>query len=282
MSYQHGIIDEKKRKGFLDDIEVVVQKRAWDIKHSESFSCIIIVSGNVWEVSLYILGACLATVPNIEYLLKSVHIFEKLQSLLKERRQDINFPNLQFIKRKTHLFLLELYTFIMIYYWNNLKDLDNSIKYANKIIEIDENNFNAHQNMAVFQWLKGKKDDARFHTKRAWRIIPGHPLPRLNKAFFFLCDKKYELALKQYKKIEYVGDTNIIDVVEFLEKEFEKYPNNLGFLFAVGWLNFHYADQIRGINQLEEFLKQSCADSKYATLVVEYQKILGPNSTTNI
>lgn len=162
----------------------------------------------------------------------------------------------------------------MIFYWNHLKDLDRAIKYADKAIKIDENNFNAHQNMAVFQWLKDNKDGARYHTDRAWHIIPGHPLPRFNRAFFLICDKKYEQGLEQYKRIEYVGNTNIVDVIEFLEKEFEKHRNNHGLLFVAGWLNVQYADQVRGTAQLKEFLELSGADPIYAVLVAEAQKVL--------
>jgi len=148
-------------------------------------------------------------------------------------------------------------------------------RYADKTIKMDENSFIAHQNMALLKWLEGDKDKARFHTERAWRIKPGHPLPRFNKAFFLIYDRKYEQGLKQYKKIKYVGDTNIIDVIEFIEKEFEKFKNNLGLLFIAGWLNIQYADQARGADQLRLFLEQAESDPSYAVLSVEAQRTLG-------
>ena len=274
LSYQHGVIDKEKQKKFVDDIGMAIQRRAWGIRQPDSFHHLIVVSGNILEISLYTLGACLATIPNVNYLLKSVDIFEQLQTILKERKQDINFPNLQVVKQKTRSFLRDAYTFLLMFYWGRVKNLDRAIEYAEKAIKIDENNFNAHQNMAVFQWLKDKKDLARYHTERAWRIRPGHPLPRFNKAFFFIYDRKYEQGLKQYKKIQYAGDTNVVDVIEFIEKEYEKFGDNLGLLFVAGWLNIQYADQVRGTTQIQEFITKAGSDLAYTVLVTEAKKVL--------
>jgi len=282
LSYQHGVFDKNKRKKFVDDIGIAIQRRSWGVWQPNSFYQLIVVSGNVIEISLFTLGACLATVPSLIYLLKSVDIFEKLDIILKERKEDANFPNLIFVKQKVRTFLRDLYNFLLIFYWKQNKDLDKAIEYALKAIKMDENNFIAHQNMAVFQWLKGENRNARYHTKRAWRIRPGHPLPRFNKAFFFIYDRKFESGLKQYKKIEYVGDTNIIEVIEFIEKEFEKASNNLGLLFVAGWLNAQYADQIRGLAQLEDFLLKSNSQQEYNPLVMETNKILNIKRIDNL
>jgi tetratricopeptide (TPR) repeat protein len=194
--------------------------------------------------------------------------------MLKNRQPDVNFPYLQEVKQKTRFLLRDLYSILMAYYWHVRKHLDKSMEYAHKVIKIDENNFNAHLNMAVFYWLKSDKQKAHSHTDRAWRIRPGHPLTRFNKAFFFLHDRNYEQALKQYKRIQYVGDTNIIDVIEFLEQEYEKAKDNAGFLFAAGWLNLKFADQLRGREQLLEFVAKSTGDSSYSVLIEEAKRVL--------
>jgi len=274
LSYQHRVFDKEKQKRFVDDIGAAIQRRLWGIWQPNSFHQLSVVSGNIVEISLFTLGACLATIPNISYLLKSVDVFEKLDVILKQRKQDVNFPNLQFIRQKVRSFLRSSYNFLLTFYWNQKKDLDTAIKYADKAIKIDENNFIAHQDMALFRWLKEQKDLAKYHTERAWRIRPGHPLSRFNKAFFFIYDRKFEQGLKQYKKIRYAGDTNIIDVIEFIEKEFEKMSDNLGLLFVAGWLNTQYADQVRGIAQLEKFLSKSNNNQEYNVLIAEARKFL--------
>lgn len=279
LSYQHGIFDKDKQKRFVDDIGTAVQRKLWGVWQPNSFHQLVVVSDNVIEISLFTLGVCLATVPSISYLLKSVDIFEKLDLILKERREDINFPNLKFVKQKVRAFLRDSYNFLLMFYWGQHKNLNEAIGYAEKAIKMDENNFIAHQNMAVFRWLKGQKELAEYHTKRAWHIRPGHPLPRFNKAFFFINDRKFESGLKQYKKIEYAGDTNIVDVIEFIEKEFEKTPNNLGLLFVAGWLNTQYADQVRGVAQLQDFLLKSDSQQEYNPLIIETHKVLATRTT---
>jgi len=275
LSYQYRAPNNKEKHGkFLDEMEVATQRKVWGIKMPNSFHHLIVVSENVLEVSLYTLGACLATVPNVHYLLKSLDIFEKLQDILKEQKQDANFPNLCFVKERVRSFLCEAYTFLLVYYWGYDRNLDKSIEYAEKALKIDENNFTAHQNMAVFQWRKGEKDLARFHTERARRIKPGHSLPMFNRAFFFIYDGNYEQGLRQYRKIKYAGDTNMIDVVRFVEDEFEKSAGNLGLLFTAGWLNFHYVDQIVGITQLQDFLTQAEENPIYKVLVKEVEKVI--------
>ena len=273
-SYQHGVFNKEKRERFVNDIGAAAQRRLWGIWQPNSFYQLSVVSGNIVEISLFTLGACLATIRNISYLIKSVDVFEKLDVILKQRKQDVNFPNLQLVKQKVRSFLRSSYNFLLIFYWDQKKDLETAIKYADKAIKIDENNFIAHQNMALFQWLKGKKELAEHHTERAWHIRPGHPLPRFNKAFFFIYDRKFEQGLKQYKKIQHAGDTNIIDVIEFIEKEFEKTPHNLGLLFVAGWLNIQYADQVRGVIQLQEFLSKSNNNQEYNVLIAEARKFL--------
>jgi len=273
ISYQYRALSKVRQEEFKKDIRTAIQRRMWGVRQSESFLHLAVVSGNILEISLYTLGACLATIPRVDYLLRSIDIFENLQNLLKERKQDLNFPNLQAVKQKTRSLLRDAYTFLVSYYMDS-KDLDGATRYAGKAIEIDENNFIAHQNMARLQWVKGNKDQASFHTKRAWHIRPGHPLPRFNKAFFLIINRNYEQALKQYKKIRYVGDTSIVDVIEFLESEFDKAKDNLGLLFIPGWLNIQYADQVRGVAQLEKFLKLANNDSIYSVLIAEASKIL--------
>ena len=274
LSYVHGVVNEDRRKKFIDDVGAAAKRKFWGVWKPESFYQLIVVSGNVVEISLYTLGACLATMPNLDCLLGSVDIFEKLDLQLKNRNQDDNFPNLQLVKKKVKKFLRDIYNCLLIFYWNTQADLNRAIYYADKAIKIDENNFIAHNNMAFFQWLKGEKDLAIYHTNRAWDIRPGHPLPRLNRAFFHFSNRRFDLGLREYKKVNYVGDTNIINVIEFLEKEFEKDLNNLGFLFITGWLNIQYGDQIRGSAQLKDFLLKSNNNVEYSILIEEVGKVL--------
>ncbi len=284
LSYQHGIVDPIKRTKFLADIGTAIQRKSWGVWKPHSYFGLVVVAGNVLEISLFTLGMCLASIPSFSYLTKSVDILEDLNNILQNRKQDVNFPNLDFVKQKVRSVLRDAYNLLMGFYWETKKDIEKAIEYGDRATKLDENNFIAHQNMAVFKWLNNEQDQARYHTKRAWRIRPGHPLPRFNMAFFNFYDRKFEQGLRQYKKIKNETMTNIVDVVDFLEKEYEKSTGNFGLLFACGWLNTKFVDQLRGFTQLREFLSKSDGKSEYAILVDEAKKTLNSitiNSTTN-
>src|SRR3989344_3778117 len=57
LSYQHGVVNKEKQKKFVDDIGMAIQRRAWGIRQPDSFHQLIVVSGNILEISLYTLGA---------------------------------------------------------------------------------------------------------------------------------------------------------------------------------------------------------------------------------
>ena len=93
-------------------------------------------------------------------------------------------------------------------------------------------------------------------------------------------ERIFDLALKQYKKIKYAGETNTLGIAEFLRKEYEKTPGNLGLLFASGWVNINFADQLRGVSQLQEFLSQTRSLPEYEILRKEAE-ILTKNIKLN-
>lgn len=123
----------------------------------------------------------------------------------------------------------------------------------------------------------GKK--AKEYTQRALGERPRSPMPHFNLAFFALKDRIYKEALDEYKKIRINEKVNIIEIIAFLEKELEQYPDNLGFLFATGYLNFKYADEERGIEQLSDFLAQATKNKKfdYSPLIKEAKNLVEEN-----
>ncbi|MAG44765.1 hypothetical protein CL633_02645 [bacterium] len=282
-SYQYSYFQAKKkstekkyRKVVKSKIDKAAQRKYWGIWRPNSAYQLEIVSGNIIEISLFIVGFCLATMPDfsLNYLRKAIKVFEKLEKLLKTKKQDDNLPNLNQIRDQVRSMLIKSCEQCMDIYWNHQRDLENAIKYAEKIIKLDENNFGAHQNLAPFKWKKGEQDAARYHTKRAWKISPGHPLTRFNRGFLYFYDKNFKSGLNQYKKIKTDEHTNILNVVEFIEEEFEQRKDNLGLLFAAVWLNIKFADLGRGVKQLNKFLVKAKNQDEYSFLINEAEKLL--------
>lgn len=272
ISYQY-LSKNKEEKKFISDISNATKRKYWKVWQPQSDFNLTVVSKNIFEISLFTLGKCLLTVPNVNHLTEAVKIFENLKEILKDRKTDDDFPNLKIVKEKTNATLLDAYLVFSKWYWYK-KDFPESIKYAEKAIKFDENNFIAHQNLAICKWLDGDEKGARYHTKRAWKIKPGNPTTRLNRAFFHIYDKKFEQGIKEYKKVKYVGETNIIDVIEFIENESEKNKNNLGLLFISGWLDIEYVDKKRGVKKLKDFLLKSKGNKEYFILTKEAEKVL--------
>lgn len=273
LSYIHKITDKVKQDRFVSVIGASIQRKQWGIWQPNSFNQLGVVSENIVETSLFTLGACLSTVRNIDYLLRSVDIFEKLNAQLQKRKEDKSFPNLFIVKQNVRSFLLNSYDILMSVYYRD-KNLEKAIEYATKTIKLDENNFSAHQRMALYQWLNGNKILAEKHTKRASKIKPTDPMPKFNKAFFYFDEKNYKQALKQYKKIKAPGEVVILELVEFLENEHEKNPDNLGFLFAAAWINIRFADRESGIKELSNFTEKAKGKNEYELLLNESKNIL--------
>lgn len=268
---------------FLTDIQEFIGKRDWIISGSNSFDSIPVVSENVTEIVLYVLGKCLASSRSLDLSLKAIKIFEQLKDRL-DKNSSTFFPRIEQLKQKTNIYLDNIYTDLSIYYLDKAgyyedldkkKELMKSAKnYAEKAVKINENNFRMCQNLALFEYIERNIPEAKKYTQKVLKITPRSPLPHFNVAFFALREERYEDALDEYKKIRINEEVNILEIIEFLEKELEKHPDNLGFLFASGWLNLKYADEEMGAEQLNNFLDQlDQADKntkyKYSVLIRE-------------
>jgi hypothetical protein len=274
-SYQFNLRKNQKRTDFTEQVGLSLPGRAWGISAGNSLSELLVVSGNIIETSLYILGMCFATVPSKDYGMIAVEIFEDLRNILRKRRPDQDFPNLSAIEDKVKLNLEKLYNSLADYYSFINENPDEAIKYYEKLIAINQNNFSAHQGMALFKWLKGDREAAEYHTKRLLRIDPNASPGRLNKAFFLLYDRRYDEAWDQYKKIPALETLNVIEIICFIEREFEKMPDNLGLFFIAGWLNFNYGDHDRGKQQIQDFLNRAAGSENLTVFISEAIRIIG-------
>lgn len=274
LSYLYGRQNAEQQRQLSSEIGQAVQRGIWGFPRTESLLGIVIVEGNIIEMSLYALGACLSTVPIIAYQESAVLIFENLLKMLKYKMQNVNFPNVNLVKNIATKSLLKLYNSLLILYGFQLKNRLKAIEYGEKALQLDENDVNAHQNLAFLCWLNGDRMSSERHTKRAADISLNKNLPRINRAFYFMYDRKYEKALNQYRKISDTTGTNILDVITFNEGQFENNPQNPGFLFAAGLLNFRFADKIRGKLLLNDFYSTYNLNPEYKVLTAEIKQIL--------
>jgi len=269
----------RKRKGESPDtfglsMRDGIQRPKWDVVHNQSQAGLVVVTGNILESSLFVLGSCLRTIPRLNFWLASVKIFEELRLILKERKVD-DFPQLLNLRERVKNKLLDLYVELGIGYWYYFEDKDRAKEFTLKADKLNSNIFNVHQNLALYEYLEGNREQSEFHTKRARKINPRSDLPYVNQAFFAVLDKNWDKLLGNLKQVKNIHDTNPVTLISFIERERDRRPDNLGLLFYNGWFNINFVDEGRGKEQINEFLeKTEDKIDEYELLIKESQKIL--------
>lgn len=275
ISYLFSPLVGDKKANLENDIGNAIQRDPWGIiDHMNSLTGIQLASQNIFEMSLFALGACLVTTPNVIYHLKAVTIFEKLKEQLKQRRGDPNFQQAKFMLRQVNFLLTTIYVGLSYYYVFEEGNYEKGIDYAEDALLIEQNNFGAHLNLANYYWKTNQEKLSRQHAKAADKIQPTSDLVRLNRAFFHFYDRRFASGLKLYKKLKDFGNVNTLAICEFVEDEYEKHPDNHSLLFAFSWLSIQFGDEGRGKEGMKKFLSVVGDDSQYEDLTLEAKTIL--------
>lgn len=260
-------LEDKSKNNIIYGIDQAIKRNYWTINDFDSFSAISVVSGNIFEISLFSIGVCLASNPEKGDRMTAINILEKLLSIIKKRNPDANFPQLSIVRKQVISLLIFLYGDMARLVWLEGGDILNSIELFNKIFLLNNNDWATHQNISTLYWISGDKSNAKFHTRRAIRINPNHPATRLNKAFLLIDSRKYDFAGREYKKIKSISGVDAMTTLNIMEPEIEKQSDNHGFLFAVGWFNINFMDSNRGEEQLKKFLDVVQENEEYRELI---------------
>jgi hypothetical protein len=255
-TYIYPTLSKKNIEELLrSDVKLAVVDRNWRIAVRNSIVDIDTVSRNVMEISLFIVGLCLLLWRDTE---RCVDVFEELHSCLQQGPPLSDKRRVTFLKRFDQIFIeaLDLRT---MYLFQGGK-MQECKKCLERMLEINYAIPGAHINLAKLCYLEGNMGDARYHTNQADRLVPNNQLSLLNKAFFAILDKKFEKANDLYNKliapVDWSMSCNTLEVALFLEEEWKKHKDNVGFLFAAGFVNYHFADKRRGKLQLKNFIKR--------------------------
>jgi tetratricopeptide (TPR) repeat protein len=136
--------------------------------------------------------------------------------------------------------------------WN--KVLEN----ANKLLGIDDREITGLLHKAIALARLGEKKESEKVVNKLLEQYPDRAITNVNVAYFRVVNKQYKAALKSYKKIRLCYlDFEPLEVIEWLEDELDRYPKEYGYLFGAGYLNFHYRDEKRGLDQLKEFVQKA-------------------------
>jgi tetratricopeptide (TPR) repeat protein len=272
---QYNPVDENRKQDLIQDLESGTRREVWGIQETNSLPGIEVVGGNVLEISLYTLAICLSSVPDIKYAEASARILENLKEGLSKREQNINFPNLNAVNQQISKRLIDLYESISKFYYIEKHDYEQAFLWSKKIHDMQPKSFFANLSLALYSWKKGDQDAAKKYTIEARNIDQGSPLPTLNFGFFSLYNGDFDKGLKNYRKLKsnWIEKTNAVEVVEFLEAEFDS-SKKPALLFASGWLNSSFVDYDRGLQQLNDFVALVKDNSEFDVLIKEAKKFL--------
>ena len=249
--------EEPVRYVLSKDFRAISVQRYWKVQRENALTEIQIVGNNLAEVSLYMVGVCLLSKGDIQ---RGVLIFEELFRRLNcaEKRK------LQIFNRVKN-YLISLCNFISVVEWAEMHNRKNSRIYAEKVLAIDDNNYDCHARLALYDYIEGNVLGSKRHVRRCESINRYHPCTLLDKAFFCLLDKKYKSAAKIYKRISSmpVDGFMAFETAAFLEEEYEK-KGEIAFLFGIGMLTIQFVGHNEyGTARLKEFLMLAKGRKEY-------------------
>jgi len=251
------------------------RRGSWTVQDTNSLSGLRLVSGNLLEISTYVLAISLWSVREIKYVEKAALILENLRVRLQPRARDTNFPNLGDFKIRIGKRVYGILMQVTYYYMFDKRDFHTAKKWAEKLYQVAPRDYDVNMSMARISWELGDQSMARSFTRTARDIKPKESLPYLNLAFFHFNDGSYVRALAIYKKLKpnISSKTNILDVIDFLEREFDT-SRKPALFFAAAWLSVRYGDTVRGREMLQSFLEMVENKSDFRKLVEEAKRVI--------
>ncbi|MCF7887657.1 MAG: hypothetical protein K9L76_00105 [Candidatus Omnitrophica bacterium] len=267
-TYLYRILPPPAQATLIKHINNNLRGRYWRILEDNSFPDIQVVSTNITEVSLFIIGLCLYVRGKLS---KSLKIFENLKATLNNKNET-DFPGVENIMKQVDSYLVEGYRFI----GEQIRDSDppTSKNYFKKLLHIQPEDSGAHLNIAKLSYVVDNDlESAKKHTDKVTDPLLT-PLKNYNYAFFGILEKDPIKVLQYYKRIRAVPSENIVDIIAFLQDEFSKDKSNILYHFALGYINVYHGDLKIGIEELKSFIEKAKGKFEYKELVDNARPLL--------
>lgn len=209
--------------------------------------------------TLFILGFCTLSLGDFK---KSEGLFEKFLELYKKSdslllKYDLSVAKNEAIKHLIWMYANGIYR---SYSSSNQKNKNAVKDYALKIIALDEKNYDANLALAFLSETEGDQVSAISYNNIASASAGDRNFSHLfNNAYFAIGRKDYPEAVKIYDDLSLQKEdlgTNLFDVANNLNDKY-KSTNDLGFLFAEGYVTFTWGEKRMGERILREFLKKA-------------------------
>lgn len=250
-SFDYPTHNPAARMLLIRDFDELLKERYWKVHKENSLTEIHSLGESITEVGLYVIAICLLTRGNIG---KGLNILEDL--FIRIHNDPIKKKLLICSRIKNHL--VSLYNLLSIIAWREEKNKIKSVELTKKTLALDENNYDSHVRLALFEYQEGNIPESKRHVKRCRNINPRHPCTIFDQAFYFILERKYGKAAATYKKLNQtiVDGLLAFEVANFLEEEYRKKKREIGFLFASGFVNTKFVPHTKlGLKQLKDFCR---------------------------
>lgn len=231
----------------LDIGSKFAQKEYCKIFEDDSLSDIKIISNNIFDLSMYIVGLTLKICIKLE---ASINIFEKLLARLQNRKDTLASHVIFHLKN--------CYSLIVLNSMGMKKQFNKGKEFCEKIIALDGKNLFAICNLATLQYKTGQTEEAEKKVELMLELYPRHSLTEINVAFIRILQRNYNNAFKHYENLVRMGkiDFEPFEVIEFLDNEY-KNSKEPALLYASGILFYYWGEKELGKDDLRLFIKKS-------------------------
>lgn len=249
----------------LDINSKLAKKNYRRIVEDSSYKDIKIISNNLFDVSVYIIGVTMKLYGKIGV---SLNLFESLYSKLTKS----NDPFVNYII--PHMLNCYELTIINATFNRNLFAIGKDC--CRKMLEFKNDDFFALASMAFLQYRTGEVNESQKTVERLAKLYPNNPLTEVDVAFFRILEKDYKGAFKHYRNlIKFKSNQlnfNPIIVVDFLSENYEKFKEP-AMLYGSGIISYYYADKKIAKYDLKEFIKKA-SEQSYKPMYRSAKKLL--------
>jgi len=265
---------------FKSDINISIVNRDWNIYEINSLPDTEKISGHLSEIIMFIVGIIYCQYK--EYGHESINILENLFNLLEKKTageqpnksQDgktVTMSTKLFYKARVLSILIRVYYNLGLYLMEHEK-FSEARFYFEKYLSYEATDIEALSN-AAFCAFKEENGiaSAKKYTEGITKIDKYNEFYLTNQAFFDIWEKDYSGAFFYYmlliKKGKEIQSDIITKVIAFLDERKKDNENEIGYDFAIGFLDYHFMEKSTGELELLSFQKLAEGREEYNQMV---------------
>jgi tetratricopeptide (TPR) repeat protein len=249
---------------FLTDVNLILQKKDWTIREINELEEFKVVSDNLFETILFIIGLYFFDEGNF---VESIKVFESILPLLLEKEKKNIYLEHHIQASRIRALLIDLY-FLQGRKYHDEGRIDDSLNLYKKIPEHLPNPIPLYMMLGRVYYLNGDENNAQLYTEKIRKLNKRHPAVCLNLAFFGIRQKNYDRVIFWYNELlkhKVLVDVDIFPAINFLENEYNKNQSEIAYLYALGIVN-GYIDPKKRISELRKFMSKAKKRNEYSIL----------------